>query len=278
MATTLPLLHPWRPVYWEPVSGTGERLMVGVLHAFGGKVQATRTLRDDVLDSLYGQHHSAGARKLIDTGLHLLVTAANAAGLEAVTMPLMGLTPGVLRATAANTVGELLRTAALLYSSLANLDRLDDLEETDAPQAEEASRRFSTEVRERVIAQRPILAGGFGRSSILIEGGQSVRFGYCSPNLVVHFSLLHPVRQSASVRDARARLWELERAMEVAGIAQAALITAIPKPDDATLGDKQKASAKMNAQEIEREANASGIRLYTVHTPEEGAAKLLEIA
>lgn len=271
-------LHPWRPIFWEPVSGTGERLMVGVLYQFNGQTQAERIIRDDVLDSLYGQHHSTAARKLIDTGLHMLQTAASMAGIEAANMPLMGLTPGEPRATAAKNVGELLRTAALLYSSLAGMDRLDELEEADAPMAEESNRRFSTEVREITLVKRPELADGFGRSGLLIEGGRSVRFGYFSPRLVVHFSVLHPVRQSASVRDARARLWELARAMAVAGLEQAVLITAVPRQDDATLGEKQRANARANEQEIEREADASHIRLYSVHTAEEAAARMVQLA
>lgn len=278
MPTSNQTLHPWRPIFWEPVSGTGERLMVGVLHQFNGQTQTARIIRDDVLDSLYGQHHSTAARKLIDTGLHMLQTAASVAGMEATNMPLMGLAPGELRATAAQNAGELLRTAALLYSSLAGLDRLDELEEADAPMAEEGNRRFSTEVRELTLAKRPELAEGFGRSGVLIEGGQSVRFGYFSPSLVAHFSVLHPVRQSASVRDARARLWELARAMTVAGLRQAALITAVPRQDDATLGEKQRANARANEQEIEREADASHIRLYPVHTAQEAADRMVQLA
>lgn len=278
MIATTYTLHPWRPIFWEPVSGTGERLMIGVLYGFDGAVHATRIIRDDVLDSLYGQHYSASARKLIDTGLGLLATAARAQDIAAASMPIMGLCPGDFRQTGADTPGELLRTAALLYSSLSNLDKLDELEEADAPLAEEVNRRFSTEVREIVLARRPELLPGFGKSGPLIDGGQVVRFGYFSPRLIAHFSVLHPVRQSASVRDARARLWELARAMEVSGVSNAALITAVPRQDDATLGERQRQQIKVNEREILQEADASSIRLLPVHTAEEGAERLIAAA
>lgn len=278
MNTAAQALHAWRPIFWEPVAGTGERLMIGVLYNFDGRIQAARIIRDDVLDSLYGQHSSTAARKLIDTGLDLLVTAAQAQGISGASMPLMGLSPGDLRTTGAETPGELLRTAALLYSSLSNLDKLDDMEESDAPLAEEINKRFSTEVRDIVLAKRPELLAGFGKSSPLIEGGQVVRFGYFSPKLVAHFSVLHPARQSASVRDSRARLWELARAMEVSSVLNAALITAVPRQDDATLGEKQRQQIKANEREIEREADASRIRLLPVHTAEEGADCLIAAA
>lgn len=271
-------LIPWKPVFWEPVSGTGERLMAGVVHQFSGQFEGKRIIRDDVLDCLYGQHASAGARHMIETSLTMMAAAANAAGLEAVATPIMGLCPGKLRATEAETVGELLRTAALLYSSLSSLDKFDELEESDVAAPEEVNKRFSTEVRDIVISKRPELSDGFGKGWPLIDGGQSVKFGYFSPKIVAHFGVLHPVRQSSCVRDARARLWEISRAMELASITSGALIWAVPRIDDATLTTRQQEQIKINTGEIEREADPHGIRLLPVHTAYEGASKLLDFA
>lgn len=272
-ATTL---TAWQPVFWEPVNGTGERLMVGVIHQFTKQFEASRIIRDDVLDCLYGQHASAAARHMIETGLSMLAAAANAAGLGAVTTPIMGLHPGEVRATEASSLGELLRTAALLYSSLASLDKLDELEESDTAAPEEVNKRFSTEVREIVIAQYPALADSFGKGGPLIDGGQAVKFGYFSPRLIAHFGVLHPVRQSACVRDARARLWEIARAMDLTSISAGALIWAVPRTDDATLSKRQQAQTLTNTKEIEREADPHHIRILPVHTAQEGAARLLE--
>lgn len=275
---TTTAMHPWRPVFWEPVSGTGERIMVGVVHQFEGAVGATRLLRDDVLDALYGTQAATGARKLIETGLEFCTAAARAGGLQALDGAIMGLHLGGLRCTQESSLNGLLRTAALLYSSLSNLDKIDELDESDAPSAEEVNRRFSTEVREGVGRIRPDLLPHFGKGGPLIEGGQIVRFGFFSPRAVVHFGVLHPVRQAPSVRDARARLWELQRAMAISGIGLGALIAAVPRQDDATLGERQRTQAKANEREILREADDCRIRLLPVHTAEEGAATLIAIA
>lgn len=271
-------MHPWRPVFWEPVSGTGERIMVGVVHQFGGAIGATRLLRDDVLDALYGTKAATGARTLINTALEFCALAARAGGIQAIEGTIMGLYVGTLRNTQEASLNQLLRTAALLYSSLSNLDKLDELEESDAPSAEEVNRRFSTEVRDSVGKERPDLLPHFGKGGALIDGGQIVKFGYFSPQLVVHFGVLHPVRQAPSVRDARARLWELQRAMALSGVTTAALIAAVPRQDDATLGERQRSQAKANEREIEREADASRILLVPVHTAQQGAAKLIALA
>ena len=270
-------MHPWRPVFWEPVHGTGERLMVGVVHQFDGVISATRLLRDDVLDALYGVHGAAGARKLIDKSLEFCAIAARAGGIDAIGGVIMGLSAGDLRSTKESSLNSLLRTAALLYSSLSNIDKLDELEESDAPSAEDVNRRFSTEVRESVIHIRPDLLPYFGKGGALIDGGQIVKFGFFSPKAVVHFGVLHPIRQAPSVRDARARLWELQRAMAISGVTTGALIAAVPRQDDATLGERQRTQAKANEQEIEREADACKIRLIPVHTAQQGAARLVEV-
>lgn len=269
---------PWRALFWEPVSGTGERLMIGVLHKHEGKWAAQRIIRDDVLDSLYGKA-AADAKALLDHALGIYVAAAVASDdISILDFSVAGLQPGPSRHVQVDSLPELLQVAALLYSSLAQIDKFDDLEESDAPQSEEINKRFSTEVREAVAAMRPDLAAGFGRGGRLTAGGKVVRFGYFSPALILHFSVLHPVRQSASVRDARAKLWELSRASENSGIKHTGLITAIPRIDDPSIGSRQREQLKSNQADIEREADDARIRLYPVHSATEGAERLIALA
>lgn len=269
--------HQWRPLYWEPVGDSGERIMVGVVHAYGGQGGAVRFIRDEVLDCLYGSA-SVGARRLLDTALEMFASMAQVGPLDPLDTPVLGLHPGPLRCTAARNLGEMLHTAALLYSSVASLDKFDELQEADAPQPEEVSRRFGTEVREVVVGRRPDLLPGFGQGGVLVPGGQRVRFGYISPGAVLHFTVLSAVRQGAGVRDARARLFELQRARDMAGIAFAALIAAVPRDDDPTLGSRQREALRANRAEIESEADAVGMRWHAVTTVSEAADRLIEIA
>ena len=267
---------PWRALYWEPVPGTGERLMVGVVHAYAGEFRSVRTIRDDVLDCLFGKA-APGLRRLIDHALSLYQAAGAAVrSVDPLDGPISGVFAGPVRVTEASSAAELLQTACLLYSSLGNLDKLDDAEESDAPQQDEVNRRFGSEVKMEVVKTRPDLAAGFGRGGTLIDGGQKVKFGYFSPSAVLHFTVLHPVRQSASVRDARARIFELHKAREVAQIERAALIAAVPRNDDATLGSRQREVLLANRKEIEAEADSMNLRWYAVTTATEGAERLIE--
>lgn len=271
-------LWPWRPIYWEPVSGTGERIMVGVVHGYADEFRATRTIRKDVLECLFGKS-AGGLLRLIDEGLRLYQAAARASGgIDGIRASLLGLQSGEMRRTEARSSTELLETACLLCSSLVNLDRLDEADENDEPQAEEVSRRFSTEVRAEVLRLRPDLQSGFGKSATLIDGGQQVRFGFASSRVLLHYTVLNTVRHSASVRDARAKFWELQRAREVTGVAQAALIAGVPRNDDPTIGRRQKEQLLANKAEIESEADAVGLRWYGVYNAQEGASKTIELA
>lgn len=266
----------WRPLFWEPVAGTGERLMVGIVHDFGGETGTARIIRDDVLDALYGKA-ADGVRRLLEHAFQMYLAAAKASSLGDVGVSMMGLHAGDLRETEVRSLTELLHVAALLYSSLANMDKLDELDEADAPQQEDVNRRFSTEVRSGVASIRPDLSVNFGKGGRLVPGGQLVKFGYFSPTAVLHFTVLNAVRQAAGVRDARARLFELQRARDVAGIGKAALIAAVPRDDDPTLGPKQREQLKLNRAEIESEADAVKMRWVAVSTVPAAVAHVIEM-
>lgn len=270
----------WRPYFWEPVEGTGERLMAGVVLFFDGQVVARRLLRDDVLDALYGSG-SANPKLLLDKGLDLCLSIARAGGVEALadlSCSVMGLIPGALRRTDALSVADALRQAVLLHSSLSQLDGLDATDDADSPQAEEVNKRFATEVRDAVFKTRPEIFKYFNKSVPLHDGGSQVKFGYFSESTILHFSVLHPVRQANSVSYARARLWELGRAKEHAQVAKAALITAVPRGDDPTLGPKQQKMLIEKKRGIELEADDAGMRFIPVTSVSEATERVLEFA
>lgn len=252
--------------------------MVGVVYSFSGELRSVRTIRKDVLDCLFGKS-STGLLNLIDESLKAVEVAARTTnGLQSLESPIFALAPGELRATQARSARDLLETACLLYSSLASLDRLDESDENDAPQHEEVSRRFGTEVRIEVLKHRPDLISGFGTAAQLVPGGQRVRFGFSSPRAILHFTVLHPVRHSASMKDARAKIFELQQARTLSGINTAALVAGMPRLDDPSLGPKQRDQLRENQLEIESEADAVNLRWYSAHSATEGALRVIELA
>lgn len=272
-------MHSWRPVFWEPVSGTGERMMAGVVFKYAGAWEGVRIIRDDVITALYGTTASSGAIRLIEFGLRLFTEAARAANsLDRLGVPISGLYPGEQMRTEASSRAELLRTAALLFSSLSNIDSFDEQQEEDLPIAEEVTRRFSTEVRELVIFTRPDLEQYFGRHAVLINGGDQVKFGFVSPKVASHFNVVTPIRPGPSIRDARARIFELQRCKELTGIELAVLISAVPRSDDPTLGDRQRKNLDSINHELRGEAESVGVSYVPVLSAAAGAEKVIEYA
>ncbi len=272
-------MHSWRPIFWEPVAGTGERMMAGVVFEYAGTWEGVRIIRDDVVAALYGASSSIGAIRLIEFGLRLFKEAATAANsLDRLGVPISGLYPGEQMCTEATSRSELLRTAALLFSSLSNIDNFDEQREEDIPIAEEVTKRFGTEVRELVRSLRPELDQYFGRHAVLINGGDQVKFGFVSPKVASHFNVVTPIRPGPSVRDARARIFELQRCRELTGIEVAVLISAVPRRDDPTLGDRQRQNLESINQELSGEAEAVGVAYVPVLSAQSGAERLIEYA
>jgi hypothetical protein len=71
----------WLPLFWEPVHGTGERLMVGVIAHHEGKLVSQRLIRDDVLDALYGKQ-SSSPKKLIEAAISLAFELIDKVGFD----------------------------------------------------------------------------------------------------------------------------------------------------------------------------------------------------
>lgn len=273
------MIAKWVPLYWEPVHGTNERLMAGIVAFMNDEWVAHRLIRDDVLDALFGKQ-SANPKNLIDHGLRVATALVKEVGFDCLTNPttLMGLHFGKHRETEIISTSDLFRQASLLCSSLANLDSFQELEESDAPSQEDTNKRFSTEVRDLVTKQEIELGGYFNKTAKLTQDGIPVKFGFLSNKAVFHFSVLNSLRQPHGVRDARARLWELSNAKEFASIPFAGLITGVTSLEDPSLGSKQKESLRNHIKEIEREADKWSMRFLPVNSASEAAEHVLEIA
>lgn len=265
----------WMPLFWEPVSGTTERIMAGVVIDYENVLTAHRILRDDVLESMYGKA-SGKPKNIIDTALKFALKIAETSGIHSITSPVLGLYPGPLRITEATDRVDAIRIAALMFSSLANLDLIDDIDSDDSPSQEETNRRLSTSVRAIVTAKRPELDQYFNRNAKLVEFGDVVKIGFLSNRTAIHYGVIHPTRQPSSMKDARAKIFELFKVKQYIGLQNSSLIVGIPRQDDPTLGNKQLTNIRKNTDELIREANSVGVTLRPIYTAEE-AAELTEM-
>lgn len=276
-------LWPWRPVFWEPVKGTEERIMVGVVYHFKGNFSAVRTIEDKVLRCMYGSS-GPGLCKLIDHGIELYQVAAKALdGLDHLEHPLGGFFPGPLRKTEAEDEIQLRNTACMLYSSLSVLKETCLTASSIDTYDEEPSRpldtqEFSTAVARIVALREPNFAQCFNKSARIVQGGQPVTFGFISPRLVAHFTVMNPKHGDKSVSTTRAKIYELQRARELNHFSRTALIASIPVRDGNQTGHRAAEKFRLQCLDLEREIRDLDIAWTPSQTPSQAAEKLLDLA
>lgn len=266
----------WMPLFWEPVTGTSERIMAGVVVDYENNLTAHRILRDDVLDAMYGKA-SGSPKNLIDTGLRFALKIAEISGIANI-KTVLGLHPGEVRTTDAKDRSEAVRVAALMFSSLSNLDLIDEMDVDDAPSQEETNKRLSTSVREIVVKNRPELDKYFNKNAKLVADGDIVKIGFLSDRVAIHYGVLHPTRQPSSMKDARAKIFELFKTQSYVGLNHSALILGLPRKDDPTLGNRQLSNITKNTEELKREAKSVGVDFLAIYSAEEAAEKTEEMA
>ena len=135
------------------------------------------------------------------------------------------------------SVGDLLRIAALMHSSLANLDKIGGMDGADLPLAEEVNRQFRNR-RAQPRARPPPRAGrrltpctaATRRSLASRRRPPSRTSGDAQPD----------TPRTEPARCARAHLRAAALPRNHPSRQGAALITAVPRDDDATLGDRQR--------------------------------------
>lgn len=267
----------WAPLLWEPVMGTEERLMVGVVARCGEQWTAVRVVREDVFTAIYGKK-GAGAKAMVDLAIDMLRARLPLQSWYQVTLPISGFHLGAQRDAAGDTVSGIVRQAVAMAASLSRPDIIDEIEAEDTPGASESvNRQWATKIRDAAANENPEVIRYFNQALKFYDDGEQIKFGFCNDRLAMHFGLLRVSSLSSSIKDARARLWELRMARSLAH-RSAGLLIGVPHNDDVTLSDRQRDSVIRNVAELEREAEEGEVTLLPVTTPEDGARELIRLA
>jgi len=271
--------HPaeWAPVLWEPVMGTEERLMVGVVARCGEQWTAIRVVREDVFTAIYGKKES-GAKAMVDMAIDLLRSRLPLQSWYQIRLPITGFHIGTRRDAAGDSVQGIVRQAVAMAASLSRPDIIDEIEAEDTPStSENVNRQWATKIKDAAANESPSVIRYFNQAIKFYEDGEQIKFGFCNARLAMHFGLLRVSSLSSSIKDARARLWELRLARSLAN-RSAGLLIGVPHDNDVTLSDRQRDSVTRNVAELQREAEQSEVSLLPVTTPEAGARELIRLA
>lgn len=246
----------WAPVFFEPITGSGERITVAIVvsDAAGGEVK--RTVREDVLKALYGSRR-AHLSQMIDFVLDALRSQIGNAN---PTIPLTGFSLGSWKeaSSRAERYG-VLRQAVYRSCSMASLDELDAQE--DETTAQEGTKQWQAQVRQSVIERRPELANSFNCDVQLISNGMPPRIGFLYESRGANFATLRPNGLSASVGTVRGKLYELVMVKREGFVSRGAVILGAPREDDITYPEKALQATMRAIAELKHEAAKDDLEL-----------------
>ena len=263
---------------WEPVPYSGERINVGTLVEYQNKFSCKVLIRGDVLRCMYGSA-ADGIMNMITTVVDSLQVVAVEYGWEEAmaAIPMQNFTCSNEESTFATSIDDLLRQVVLAHCSLSVLAD-DGGPETEEPSTteREVNQKWITQIRESVQLLRPHFSLYFNRDAVLVDDGIPVRFGLLAPRFVAHFGLLRPTAQSAGMKDARAKMFELMLARERNNQLSTGLIFGVPQ-SDYMLSDRQHTHLIANLRELDYEAASKKIALRTVQSVAAAASSLVEL-
>lgn len=267
-------------IAWEPVAGTAERLNVAAIFELRGSVFARTLIRGEVLTCMYG---AAGERalKMIAQVTRSLEKSAQSHGLDQAMdlMPLEAFVAMPIRATSAIDENDLMRQVVLMNCSLSVIGDGGSSDASDEVTSSKPARdEWVKRIRQQTVVQRPDYEVFFNRDARIVSEGELVKFDFLSSRLVAQIGLLSTTRQAVGVKDARAKLWELELAKANNDSLRPALIFGFGRLDDVTLSDKQRNQIESNKNEIAKEASSKRIRFCPVVSESEAVDLILEMA
>lgn len=267
----------WAPLLWEPVMGSEERLMVGVVAHCGNEWSAIRVVREDIFTALYGKK-GTGAKAIVDLAIDMLRARLPLQTWNNIILPMTGFSVGLRRDAAGDSVQGIIRQAIAMAASLSRPDVLDEIEAEDSPSSNESvNRQWATKIKEAAANEDAQVVRYFNKPLRFFDGGEEIKFGFCNERVAIHFGLLRVSSISTSIKDARARLWELRMAKAKAH-RNAGLLIGVPSENDVTLSNQQRESVNRNILELQYEACEGEVVLLAVTTPQEGAQELIRLA
>ena len=166
------------------------------------------------------------------------------------------------------------QVASLSWEHLAVLTN----EALDTGSTESAPRKLIDQVKDAITKKRVDLLPYFDREGILVDDGTPVRFGFLGRSIVAHFGVLKPNEIGRSVKDARGRLWELQKAHNRSDFKHASLILQLPRNDDVFFDNSQVEKATSALDELRAEAQQDKVEVLAVHSPPEAADTLANLA
>jgi hypothetical protein len=271
----------YRPIYFEPIVGSGERFTVAIMaQGQGGEKRVIQTLSPKKIQCMYGDHAAA-----INNLITLVVDSAHqhleaGADLDAWRPPVSGIHLGPLQSTRSNAEMEgVLFQALTSYASLYSGDIIErglneiNQEQPEEEDSEEQTANLIQQVKILTISRNQRFAHHWQRDVIVLDGGR-ITIDFLGAQYNANLSNFNVRQLGVAFRSAKAKLLDLDilRTKRQA--------EPVDCPQDYELLVALKNNASSDAQEmyynLEKLAESKDLRVVSKPTPEDLAERIMK--
>lgn len=276
----------WRPLYIEPMVGSGERVCIGVgVAATAGHI-VVPVIGLGRLKCVYGEDVDAliSAADIALRHLQSQFDAHGALALSRYEAPVEGIYAGDQNEMTGPSLELIARSALMVSASL--VEQLGEADEEEDSIMTIGSNKLEQMVKEKVIAARPALEVAFGRERRLGANVRPARIGFAGRILAANFGVLMPHQLSNNVKDVKAKLWDLAQLREDFGqesnslfaqtIVRYEMLVHRPAENDPGYSDRQMQLVREAENELEAEADKKELRCKSMVGPDAMATYVLQ--
>lgn len=273
----------WIPIYFEPILLSGERITIAIVVIdYIGGFKIFPTLREEVLDSLYGIKSKNLSNIINHCEESIREHLKSNKPFELWQPPFKGVFQGKTTPAADDSVFKVAQQAIQRCSSLSSLSMAAERDyDDDSKQNHKVSQRWQEAVIKSVLVKMPSFEDYFKVKIAIDRSKTKTQFGFLSDRTAINFGVLSGFGHSSSLNTIKARILDLEHLMNSNSLVlpeKYAILIKIPSQNDVSITESIKEKLSDTIYTIQDIGQKSNVTICTVETSEMAANKIIEIA
>lgn len=260
----------WAPLFFEPISGSGEKITIGVIIRDANGTCVRRIISDGAVRRIFGRQR-AHVHEMID---FVIAHVSQQGHPDTPQFPLTGFNLGDWKQ--ASSAGE--RTGILKQVAYRSLFSVSFDEVNGEEDEELRTPQWANSIKKIVVEERPELADAFNVSVQISPYTLPTKVSFLHRKKAVQVGTLRFPDISASVRTAKGKGWDLVSLRRNNLASDVMLLLGVHTTGGWSSNAFGPSIDELAVSEIQRMANEENIKLKMVKTIEEAATQLLEIA
>ncbi|WP_409075344.1 hypothetical protein ACF2G4_00985 [Pantoea sp. C3] len=272
----------WWSISFEPIIGSGERInAVVVALGFDGKLEIIQSVRDDILEAIYG-YKSESIKEMITwirTSLKAHLFAND--DLNEWRSPVSGFSVARSSKALDDSLSGILRQAVRMTASLGTLALEAERSEDEDRSNQRQSEQWATKILDEVRSIEPRLLDFFGKRIQLSNTQLQTKFGFYNDVYASNFGLMVPSRLSASINSIKAKIYDLESLSRSAMVIKPQnldIIIGTPSFEDPTIPPKTLITMRHHIDELTELSQKENINFKSVNNAYDAAVIIVDMA